>query len=368
MRLILVFAAFGAAVFGLMSVSLLQAVEPVSQVCGQQYCEQGAQLRSTYVSGSQNWPLAHIDEDIEFVELGALPRPNLDRDAPIIELGGLLFHDPVLSQSGQFACASCHVRELGFADGQRSSFGHDRQQGQRNAPSLLDRADQPNFMWDGSADSFAHQAVMPILNPIEMASDRDEVEARLNADAVYVERFQSIFGPQPITLDQVGEALAAFQTTLHRRSRFDGFMQGRHGLLSDQQIFGLHLFRTKARCANCHMGPRLTDDEFHNLGLHFYGRSRQDLGRYNVTGNPDDVGAFKTPSLRHVSQTAPYMHNGLVPHLRGVLNIYDEGGAHPRPVGALANDPLFPTTSERLHELDLTQEEKDALEAFLRAL
>ena len=145
-------------------------------------------------------------------------------------------------------------------------------------------------------------------------------------------------------------------------------MQGERDRFTDQELFGLHLFRTKARCMTCHSGPRLTDDDFHNLGLHFYGRSREDLGRYAVTGAPEDVGAFRTPSLRHVSKTGPWMHNGLIPSLKGVVNLYDEGGARPRPRQEFADDPLFPETSALLPELNLTPSEKAALIAYLETL
>ena len=372
MRITALITVIGAAFVGLVW-SALSSAQPSDAPdhgldCGPQVCAPGAALREAYEGAREHWPAPHLDADIDYVELGALPRPDFDFNDPLIALGRDLFDEPRLSASGQFACSSCHARDMKFTDGLRSSFGHDRQQGDRNAPTLLDKADQPIFHWDGSAQSLVHQAVMPIINPIEMAADRETVEQRLNADAGYRERFAAVFETDTIKLEQVADALAAFQASLHRTTDFDRFMQGDKNRLSDQQVLGLHLFRTEARCANCHMGPRLTDDEFHNLGLHFYGREREDLGRYAVTGDPADVGAFKTPSLRHVSRTAPYMHNGLIPTLRGTINLYDHGGARPRPRAAFADDPLFPETSERLHELELTQDEKDALEAFLRAL
>lgn len=369
MRSFVLFCVCAAGLFALVWASVGQASVPAPErVCGAQICDRGAALRAVYEGAPAHWPKAHLDADIAYVELGALERPEFQRDDPVAQLGARLFDDPVLSRSGQFSCASCHSPGMWFTDGQRSSFGHDRQQGARNAPTLLDKAQQPSFMWDGSATSLAHQAMMPITNPIEMAADRALVEARLNADASYQEAFATVFGEEQITLELVSEAIAIFEMTLYRTTRFDRFMRGEHQRLSDQQILGLHLFRTTGRCANCHMGPRLTDDDFHNLGLHFYGRSREDLGRYAITGDPADVGAFRTPSLRHVGETAPYMHNGLIPHLHGVINIYNEGGARPRPRDDLVDDPLFPETSDRLHELELTDEERSALEAFLRAL
>jgi len=338
--------------------------------CGPQICTEGAALRPLYQGPVQGWPAPLLDPSVtDYQELEALTPPVTDRNAPLVALGRDLFDAPELSASGQIACASCHNRELAFTDRLRSSFGHDRLRGRRNAPTLLDKAGQPGFMWDGSAPDMASQALMPIQNPVEMAASRTALERRLNTDPRWPARFADVFGGgQPITLEQVADALTAFQATLHRTTPFDRFMAGEHRRLSDQQILGLHLFRTKARCATCHNGPRLTDDRFHNLGLHFYGREREDLGRHTVTGDPADVGAFRTPSLRHVGLTAPYMHNGLMPALRGVIGFYNQGGAHPRPTPAQADDPLFPKTSPLLKPLDLTAEEMAALEAFLNAL
>ena len=222
--------------------------------CGPQICQSGAKLRPSYEKDSAFWPKAHIDPSIKFEELGFLKRPGIDRSSHLIELGKQLFDDPILSQSGQFSCSSCHIKELRFADGMKTPFGHNRQRGTRNTPSLLDKGEQPNFMWDGSGLTMAHQALMPIANPIEMASDPEKVEARLNANPGYREGFARVFDTQNITLGQTSEALAAFTATLHRTSDFDKFMQGHHRRLNDQQILGLHLFRTTARCANCHMG------------------------------------------------------------------------------------------------------------------
>lgn len=352
----------------LLSLPAGEAATPEPAACGAQSCPAGARLRAVYQGEPDSWPPAHIDEDIDYVELGALPEPGPAPDPALAALGEQLFHDPALSASGQISCANCHSPELGFTDRLRTSFGHDRARGRRNAPTLLDKAGQTSFMWDGSVGSLAEQAVMPILNPEEMAADAFELMNRLNADTGYRDAFATSFGQDTVTLAMVGEALAAFEATLHRTTSFDRFMRGDHDRLSDQQILGLHLFRTTARCANCHMGPRLTDDEFHNIGLTYYGRQYEDLGRYTVTGDPADVGAFRTPSLRHVGETGPYMHNGLFPHLRGVVNIYAAGGPRPRPRPDQAGDPLFPKTSDLLHRLDLTPEERDALVAFLETL
>ncbi|MBB4212218.1 cytochrome c peroxidase [Rhodothalassium salexigens DSM 2132] len=338
-------------------------------------------MRDAYEGAPETWPAAQIDADVAYDELAALPRPERGGDeadsAALVALGEALFHEPALSRSGQISCASCHNPELAFTDRVRTAFGHDRQRGRRNTPTVLDKAGQPHFMWDGSAASLEAQAAGPITNPVEMAAEPDRLVARLAARPAWRARFATAFeaeaptdagARQPVRFERVTAALAAYQRSLHRPTAFDRFMAGEHDRLDDQQIFGLHLFRTKARCANCHMGARLTDDRFHNLGLHYYGRAYEDHGRYGVTGRPADMGAFRTPSLRHVGDTAPYMHNGLFPTLVGVVNLYNAGGAHPSPRADQAQDPLFPATSDRLRPLDLSRQEVEALAAFLDAL
>lgn len=345
--------------------------EPASRVdlgCGPQVCAEGAALREAYAGPVDAWPAVETTNDTPFEEMALLDRPVVAEATPMARLGEALFFDPILSASGQIACASCHHPDLAFTDGIRSSIGHDRQQGKRNAPTLLDKADQPVFMWDGAAMSLEHQAMMPISNPIEMAETQAALIETLNTDPDYVERFQQVTGEDTIAMTDVTAALAAYERTLTRRTKFDLFLEGDRDRFTDQELFGLHLYRTKARCMTCHSGPRLTDDEFHNIGLTYYGRKYEDLGRYALTEEPDAVGEFKTPSLRHVRRTGPYMHNGLFPSLRGIVNLYNAGGARPRPRPGMENDPLFPETSELLPKLNLTSEERDALVAYLETL
>ena len=336
--------------------------------CGPQVCDQGAMLRTAYAKDVAHWPRAETTSDTPFQEMAPYERPKVDRDAPWVQIGEALFFDPLLSSTGQFACASCHHPDLAFTDGLRAAVGTGRTTGQRNTPTLLDKATQPSFMWDGVVDSLEHQALLPIASPTEMASQHEDAAGRVNAHPEYGVRIRQLTNRSEVVIADVATALAAYQRTLARGSRFDRFIGGERRVFSDQQIFGLHLFRTKARCMTCHSGPRLTDDQFHNLGLHFYGRSREDLGRFLITGDPADVGAFRTPSLRHLSRTKPYTHNGLIPTLQGVVNLYDHGGARPRPRKEFADDPLFPETSALLPELGLTKDEKAALIAFLETL
>ena len=164
-------------------------------------------------------------------------------------------------------------------------------------------------------------------------------------------------------------ALATFQRTLISTGRadFDRFLNGDTAKLSDSALRGLHLFRTVARCVNCHHGPTFSDNQFHDLGLSYYGRKFEDLGRYRITKDPKDVGRFKTPSLRNVTRTAPYMHLGLF-NLDGVINMYDAGMATLRRKPHEQDDPLFPTKSHLLRPLGLTKQDKADLIAFLESL
>ncbi|MBP0484833.1 cytochrome-c peroxidase [Sagittula salina] len=200
--------------------------------------------------------------------------------------------------------------------------------------------------------------------------DLDDVVERVASDKAYDPMFEQAYGDETITLERISDALAAFQVTLDRATRFDRFLAGNTRVLSDEAVWGLHLFRTKARCVNCHMGPHLTDNKFHNIGLSYYNRKFEDLGRHDITGDPEDAGHFRTASLRHVSRTAPYMHNGLFPNLRGLVNLHAFGGG--RSARDLGNaDPLYPSAahvSEHLRPLVLSPSERAALVAFLESL
>lgn len=332
-----------------------------------------SELRLAYADAPETWPRPDILPGATFAEFAPLPPAPEPADNPTTPdkaaLGQRLFEDPKLSASGQIACASCHAQELGFADGLRTSFGHDRQRGSRNAPSVATAAWATSLFWDGRVKTLEEQSLHPIVDAKEMAADLPVVTARIAADPSYATPFAQAFGSPEVTTDRIAKALAAFQRTLKPRSSpYARFLAGRTDALNDQQLRGLHLFRTKAGCANCHSGPLLSDQKFHNLGLSFYGRARQDLGRYEVTGAPADVGAFRTPSLLNISRTGPWMHNGLFPTLEGVVAFYNAGGARPRPGPDQKDDPLFPTTDPLLIKCDLTPQERADLVAFLEAL
>lgn len=329
--------------------------------------------RAAFSGKPDSWPAPTLLPGAAFMPFGALPPPVAPADNPQTPekaaLGQKLFEDPRLSGSGQIACASCHNPELAFGDGVKTSFGHDRQRGRRNAPTLTVVAWRTPLFWDGRAASLETQALGPLVDHKEMAADPREVERRLNADPGYRKAFSQAFGARRVTAQDAAKALAAYQRTLKpRSSKWDRVLSQGGRVLTDQELQGLELFQGKAGCANCHNGPLLSDGKFHNIGLSFYGRKLQDLGRFEVSGDPADVGAFLTPSLRGISRTAPYMHNGIFPTLEGAVNFYNEGGARPRAKPEQAGDRLFPTTTPLLKPLGLTREEKASLVAFLETL
>ncbi|WP_213981193.1 cytochrome c peroxidase [Sphingomonas sp. dw_22] len=329
-------------------------------------------LRRLYAGKPSEWPRPALGEGAVFEELGPLPpRRKLEgKDAALAALGRKLFNDPVLSGSGQITCASCHNPELGFGDGLRTAFGHDRQRGRRNAQSLYTVAWMHEFFWDGRARSLEEQAAGPIGNPIEMAAKPVVVLRRLKRDSAYRQAFAEVFGSRRISSELIATAIAAFERSIRPpASRWDRMLAEGPAVFTDQELLGLHLFRTKAGCANCHSGPLLSDGRYHNLGLTYYGRELEDLGRYGVTHDPADVGRFRTPSLRAVRRTGPYMHNGVFPTLAGIVNFYNAGGVEERRTQSRTDPKAPPPRRDALLKpLELTPAERAALVAFLETL
>jgi len=329
-------------------------------------------LRQLYAGPPETWPEPFIDEGVDFEELGTLPEPQHPADNPPtpekVELGKLLFFDPRLSQSGQIACASCHDPELGWADGRQLAFGHKRRRGKRNAMTVLNSAFYEELFWDGRAESLEHQVLFPIQDQAEMNMDLGRAIARLQASSDYPAMFKAAFGSEGISQARVQKALAAFERTIvSRKSAFDRFVEGDSAALTDLQLRGLHIFRTKARCVNCHHGPLFSDNRFHNLGQSNFGRPSEDLGRYLVTGDTADVGKFRTPSLRDVVFTGPYLHSGNIAELPEILDLYERGMPQILPKN-VEGHPLYPKKSDLLHPLPLTKKDKASLLAFLDAI
>jgi cytochrome c peroxidase len=273
-----------------------------------------------------------------------------------IELGRRLFFDKLLSSDRSVACASCHKPELAFSDGLTVPIGVTNHRGTRNAPAIINRAYGKSFFWDGRAQTIEEQVLDPIQNPAEMNLPLDELIARLKAEPSYVDAFQQTFS-DGISAANVSRALASFVRTLRSgNTSFDEFQNGNSAALSAEARRGLQLFRGKANCVACHVGPNFTDEQFHNTGVAWRDGQFTDAGRYAVTQQEKDRGAFKTPTLREVSRTAPYMHDGSLATLKEVIEYYDRGGN--------AN----PHLDAEIRPLHLTLEEKTYLLAFLNAL
>lgn len=329
-------------------------------------------LRALYERSVAQWPQPFIEQGVQWKELTALPVDSqlvAKLKDPKIQLGKLLFFDPRLSGSNQISCSSCHDPDLAWTDGRTVSLGNNHLQGTRNTSSLLNVGQFKEFFWDGRAASLEDQAINPMATMHEMNQEPPTIPAELAAIPGYPPLFEKVFGDKRINLDRILQAIAAFERSISsRRSRFDDFVNGKYKQLSDEEIQGLHLFRTKARCMNCHNGTYFTDNQFHNIGLTYYGRKYEDLGRYKVTKEAADVGKFRTPSLRDVMRTRPWMHNGLFDNIDGILNMYNAGMPQPKPKPDQVNDPLFPKTDPLIKKLELTPEEKKSIIAFLDAI
>jgi cytochrome c peroxidase len=281
-----------------------------------------------------------------------------------IELGRLLFFDPRLSVDGTIACASCHDPALGWSNGLSFAFGVRGRTGRRSAPTVLNAAYYDTLFWDGRAPSLEEQAKGPLTNPIEMGGqDGAAIAARVAEVPGYATRFAGVFGPGPVTFDAVVNAIAAYERTLlAANSPFDRYTYGGdRSALSAAQVRGLALFKDKdgPNCAKCHrfddFSALMTDLRFHNVGVGS-DHPDPDVGREAVTGRPEDRGRFRTPSLRNIALTAPYMHDGRFATLGQVVDFYAKGGTK--------NPNLDPD----IRPFDITPAQKADLVAFLNAL
>jgi cytochrome c peroxidase len=303
------------------------------------------------------------------VPLGLPPVPVPADNPPTVEtiaLGRRLYYDPQLSADNTISCATCHAPEAGFAHGKALSDGVQGKLGTRNSPTVLNSAYNPLQFWDGRAASLEEQAEGPVQNPVEMAHTLTGVEKKLMADAGYREEFRKAFGTEQITYEMVEKAIATFErTVLCGDSPFDRFYYGGDKkALSPAAQRGLKIFTDakKGNCTACHtVGEKyalFTDGKFHNIGIGADTKGNlADPGRYAVTKNEADRGAFKTPTLRDIARTGPYMHDGSLTTLKDVIDYYVAGGNS------------NPHLDKQMKPLDFLsfQERKDLL-AFLEAL
>ena len=309
-----------------------------------------------------------------------------------IELGRQLYFDPRLSRDGTVSCASCHHPDKGYAFDTQFGVGVKGQEGGRNSPVSYNRILSGPQFWDGRADSLEAQAVGPIANPIEMGFTHDECVERLETIEGYRIQFEKIFPDSGVTIDNVGKAIASFERVVvtgpspadyyepvllvesqfpelvkdleafeeEDPDSFDFYMEAvensEKNPMSDAAIRGRKLFFDKrSNCSTCHTGANFSDEQYHNLGVGM-DTEKPDLGRFDQTKEDKDRGAFKTPTIRNVALTAPYMHDGSQKTLEEVVEWYAKGGH--------ANDHL----SDKVKKLDLTDQEKSDLVAYMKAL
>lgn len=336
-------------------------------------------LRKLYSSGdASKWPKAVLDSTVDaakFKDIGSLPKmefpANNTYSKEKADLGKTLFFDPRLSSSGQISCANCHNPELGWTDNLTRSFGHDRQTGGRNAMTILNVGYATTLFWDGRAPSLEAQSVMPIQDQLEMKEHLDIAVKRIASIKGYEIMFETAFGNKKATQDNIQKAIATFERTIvSPPSKFDKFIAGQADAFSDQEVEGLHLYRTKANCISCHNSPYFSDNQFHNDGQMLFGSKNEDLGRYNVTKKMADLGKFRTPSLREAARTGPWMHHGHFPSILDVVELYNLG--NPSPIqGRLkgtSRDSLQGKSSPILRKLNLSKDEVKSLVAFINTL
>jgi cytochrome c peroxidase len=299
---------------------------------------------------------------LPLVPLGLPPVP-IPANNPLtpakVALGEKLFFEPGLSDDRTVSCATCHKPSRFFADETSLSKGVDAKLGERNAITVLNAAYAPHLLWDGRSFSLEDQVTYPVTHPREMNNTRARVIEFLSANPVYLSLFKQAFGDETVGWDRVVKAIASFERTLLTgNSAFDRYMSGDGPAISQSAKRGFELFRGTAGCIHCHKysrkSPFLSDFEFHNTGVGW--AESPDFGRYKVSKAREDKGAFRTPSLRNVAKTAPYMHNGRMASLQDVVDFYSRGGER------------NPFLDKQIRPLNLTERDKADLIAFLESL
>lgn len=325
-------------------------------------CALGAGSGSVQASPSGHAPHGTLTIDgVTVPDVGPLPTvvpipsSNLNYTGKI-ELGKQLYFDGRLSKNNAISCAFCHNPGTGFADPRQTSIGVGGGVGGRQSPTVYNTGLNHVQFWDGRARSLEEQAIGPIHNPVEMAETHEHVVAKLGKIKGYQQQFKAVFGTD-VNLQGIAEAIAAYErTVLSTNSAFDKYVLGDQKAMDEAAVRGMALFKGKARCILCHNGPNFTDNQFHNLGVPQVGPMKEDLGRFVVSRAEKDRGAFKTPTLRSITETAPYMHDGAFKTLEEVVDFLDQGGGS------------NPNLSPLVQPLNLTAEEKSDLVAFLKAL
>ncbi len=345
--------------------------------------------------------LSNSAEENKLLGLPPIPIPADNPQSPAkIELGGKLFHDKRFSVDGTVSCANCHDDQKAFADGLPVSVGHHGLTGTRNAPTVLNAAFNRSQFWDGREPDLEGQAKQPLINPVEHGlANYDAILEITRTDPYYPSAFQSVFGvgDKDITIDHVAKAIAGFERSLvSGNSPFDRYyFKGRSDAMTEAQVRGFQLFVGQGRCVSCHTIEQdhalFTDSRFHNIGIGINPRQQDvprlaeaflaaknnggnvdnmvltdkkssELGRFAVSNELSQIGAFKTPTLRNIGLTAPYMHDGSLKTLKDVMIHYNNGGVNK--AGERVNDFL----SGGIRPLNLTDPQLDDLVEFMKAL
>ena len=333
--------------------------------------------------------------------LPPVPIPQNNPQSPEkIQLGDKLFHDVRFSADGKVSCATCHAQDKGFTDNLRVSVGFKGLTGTRNAPTVLNSAYMESMFWDGREPDLEGQSKQPPINPVEGGlSDHGVILDVIRKDPEYVSAFSAVFGTEAagIDMEHVSMAIASFErTVVAGGSPFDHYQYGGDkDAMSEAQIRGFAVFLGKGRCVSCHKIEQtqalFMDNRFHNIGVGFktiggkeqetaaaFVKSKRagadvdvtvltqktmsELGRFAVSENVTEVGAFKTPSLRNIEVTAPYMHDGSLETLADVVDFYNNGGRVDE------SDPLSDFLSGGIRPLNLSKSEKKDLVEFMEAL
>jgi cytochrome c peroxidase len=359
------------------------------------------------MSGATIWEFwATAQTASEFPPLAALGPPPIPadnkqsvdengfpkKDDPKVGLGKMLYFDTRLSGDLALSCATCHNPDLGWTDGADIGRGYPGTTHWRNIQTIINSAYYAKLFWAGSTTSLEKQARGAAKGGVAGNGEDDMMEERLRQVPEYVRQFKAVFGTEWPELHDAWRAIAAFERTLIQPDTpFDQYMRGDTDVLSGEAQRGLELFQGKAGCIRCHNGPMLTDEKYYNLGLpenpvfeesalhqitfrfeqyakgvteDIYRTTKTDLGLYYRMKRKEDMGKFRTPTLRYLAYTMPYMHNGVFFDLKEVVDFYDAGGGED-PIEGLYG---FGTKTELLKPLNLTDDEKTALVAFLESL
>ena len=307
------------------------------------------ELQLTPTKDDQKWLLSDVPPS------PADNQPSPDR----IALGKALFFDPRLSSDSNLSCSSCHNPMFDWTDGMPTAKGSKSKVLRRASPTIVNTGYNTLMMWDGRKSSLEDQAMGPMESMDEMAMDLTALFKWINTEPTYVGMFAKAYHGEAIDSKTVSKAIAAFERTLvSNNSPFDRWLRGDKNAMTKQQIIGFRLFidPNKGNCAVCHQAPNFTDGGFHNIGLASYSGATPDMGRYAIKPVPSMKGAFKTPTLRDITLTAPYFHDGSARTLQDVVDHYVHGG--------ISKVDLSPD----IKPLNLSQKEKEDIVAFMQAL